>query len=74
MVKGRILDMENMEQLKILIKESIREVLKEERLSLYETLISYVSKKEMREIEERLCSSSDYDKEGFMDMTDWVEK
>ncbi len=45
-------------ELKQLIKESIREVLKEERLTLYETLTSYVSDKEMKEIERKLPSSS----------------
>lgn len=57
-----------------IIKESIRDVLREERLSLYEVLIPYASKKELREIEERYGSPSDYDEKEFKDLTDWVMK
>ena len=56
-------------ELKQLIKESIREVLKEERLTLYETLTSYVSDKEMKEIERKLPSPSEFDETEFKDMT-----
>jgi len=57
-----------------IVKESIRDVLREERLSLYEVLIPYVSKKEMREIEERYGSPSDYDEKEFIDLTNWAMK
>jgi len=36
------------EELKDIIKESVREAIKEERLSLYEVLIPSVSKKSLR--------------------------
>ena len=60
--------------LKLLIKEGLREVLKEERLNLYEILIPYISKKEQHEIEERFGVPADYNEDDFSDMTDWVMK
>jgi hypothetical protein len=65
--------MENSE-LKKLIKESVREVLKEERLKIYEVLIPYVSKSEQREIEKQIGYPSDYSEEDFEDKTDWLYK
>jgi hypothetical protein len=59
-------------ELKELVKESLREVLKEERLRLCQVLIPYVSDQEMQEIQEKLGSPSDYDKSEFINMTDWV--
>ena len=56
------------------MKESIEDALREERLSLYEVLIPYVSKKELRDIEERYRSPSEYDEKDFQNMTDWVIK
>ncbi len=61
-------------QLKEVIKESIREVLHEERLSLCETLIPYITKKEMMEIIQRYGSPQRYKKEEFLDVTDWIKK
>jgi hypothetical protein len=55
-----------------IVKESIEDALREERLSLYEVLIPYVCKKELREIEKRYGSPSDYDEKEFKDLTDWV--
>lgn len=60
------------QMLKDLIKESIREVLKEERLSLYLALIPVVSDKEAREIEAKFSSPSQYNPEEFIDMTNWI--
>lgn len=45
------------EQLKQLVKDSLREVLREERLKLCQVLIPYVSDKEMQEIQAKLGSS-----------------
>jgi hypothetical protein len=59
--------------LKTLIKESIREVLKEERLSLFLALIPSVSDKEMKEILLSTPSPEHYPPENFVDMTDWLE-
>ena len=61
------------DDLKKLIKESIREVLREERLGLCEIMIPRVSKKEMSQIHSELGSPVDYRKDDFTDMTDWVK-
>ncbi|PSB14495.1 hypothetical protein C7B76_16100 [filamentous cyanobacterium CCP2] len=58
---------------KQLVKDSVREVLREERLKLCQVLIPFVSGKEMQEIQEKLGSPSDYDKTEFVNMTDWVK-
>ncbi|WP_416666548.1 hypothetical protein [Egbenema bharatensis] len=59
--------------LKQLVKDSVREVLREERLKLCQVLLPFVSDKEMQEIQEKLGSPSDYDKSEFVNMTDWVK-
>ena len=64
----------NNEKLKEMIKESIREVLKEERLALYEILVPYVTKKELDEIHKKFGSPDKYHEEDFVDMTDWIKK
>lgn len=62
-----------MEILKQLIKESIREVLREERLSLMQVLIPDVSDQEMKEISKNFDSPEKYDEHDFVDMTNWVK-
>jgi hypothetical protein len=52
--------------LKELIKESIREVLREERLALCQILLPDVSKKELQEIEQKFGSPSNYNKDEFI--------
>ena len=59
--------------LKELIKESVREVLQEERLNLSQILIPEVDDREMAEIEKKFNSSANYDLEEFVNMTDWVK-
>ncbi|BAU12270.1 hypothetical protein LEP3755_27990 [Leptolyngbya sp. NIES-3755] len=59
--------------LKQLIKESLREVLREERLKLCQVLIPYVSDKEMQEIQAKLGTPADYKDTEFINMTDWVK-
>ena len=61
------------QELKALIKESVREVLQEERLLLCQLLMPYVSDEEQAEIEAEFGSPSDYDDEELIDMTDWVK-
>ena len=61
------------QMLRDLITESIREVLREERLSLYLSLIPVVSSKEAREIEAKFSAPSQYDPEELIDMTDWIK-
>jgi hypothetical protein len=59
--------------LKELMKESIREVLREERLALCQILLSDVSHKELLEIERKFGSPSNYNKDEFINMTDWLK-
>ena len=59
-------------ELKEMIKESMREVIREERLSLYEILIPYATRKEVNEIEMKFGSPKKYDEEKFVDMTAWI--
>jgi uncharacterized protein with ACT and thioredoxin-like domain len=61
------------QMLRDIIKESIREVLREERLSLFLALIPFASDKEIHEIEARFSAPSHYDPEEFIDMTDWIK-
>ncbi|VXD19489.1 conserved hypothetical protein [Planktothrix serta PCC 8927] len=61
-----------METLKQLMKESIREVIREERLSLMQVLIPDVSDQEMKEIIKKFDSPEKYDEQDFVDMTTWV--
>jgi hypothetical protein len=64
------------QELKALIRESVRdvvrEILREERLALCCALIPRVSEQEMQEIREQLGSPSSYDRDEFVNMTDWV--
>ncbi len=57
------------QELKALIKESVREVLREERLLLSQALIPYVSEKEQKELDEMLGSPSDYEDEESVDIS-----
>jgi hypothetical protein len=57
---------------KKIIKESIKEALREERYLLYDTLIPFVSAKEQKEIESLYGSPENYDENEFEDLTDWV--
>jgi hypothetical protein len=60
-------------ELKALIKESVREVLREERLLLCQVLMPYVSDEEQAEIEAEFGSPSDYNDDELIDMTHWVK-
>ncbi len=57
---------------KEIIKQTVKEALKEERLVLYDTLIPTVSSEEQAEIDSVSGSPEDYDETEFEDMTDWV--
>ncbi|WP_204139389.1 hypothetical protein [Halomicronema sp. CCY15110] len=58
--------------LKALIKESLREVLREERLNLSQLLMPFVSNQEQAEIDASFGSPEDYDDEELINLTDWV--
>ncbi|MDJ0731422.1 MAG: hypothetical protein QNJ33_15670 [Crocosphaera sp.] len=61
------------QELKNLIKESVREVLREERLLLCNMLMPYVSDQEQQALDKELGKPQDYENEELMDMTDWLE-
>ncbi len=63
------------QELKALIKETMREVLQEERLRLCQILIPYVSDEEQRELEADFGVPSEYtdDDDEVVDMTAWVK-
>ena len=58
--------------LKALIKETMREVLQEERLLLCKMLMPYVSDAEQTEINAQFGELDDEDEE-WIDMTEWVK-
>jgi hypothetical protein len=60
-------------ELKKIIKECLREVLKEERLLLCQSLAPYITDEEQAEIEDELGSPINYSEEELMDMTHWVK-
>jgi hypothetical protein len=60
------------QELKALIKETMREVLQEERLQLCKILIPYISDDEQRELEADFGVPSENDDDKVVDMTDWV--
>lgn len=62
------------QELKNLIKESVREVLREERLLLCNMLMPYVSDQEQKELDQELGKPQDYENEELIDITDWVKK
>ncbi len=59
------------DELKLLIKESLAEALKEERTRLYDSIIPFVSKSEMENIEE-LYGENPPETE-YVDATEWFE-
>jgi hypothetical protein len=60
--------------LKDLIRETMREVLKEERILLFKMLMPYVSDEEQAEIDAQFGSPLDEDEdEPWIDMTEWVK-
>ena len=61
------------QELKALIKESMREVLREERLLLCKILMPYVDDAEQAELEAEFGLPSDYTEEETIDMTNWVK-
>jgi hypothetical protein len=60
-------------ELKAMIKESLREVLREERFLLCKVLIPYISDEEQQDLEAAFGLPSGYTDEEVIDMTDWVQ-
>ena len=63
---------EEKKMIKELFRNVIKEVIQEERISFYQSVIPVVSKSETIDVEERYGKPDDYKKEDFADMTDWV--
>jgi len=61
------------QELKALIKETMREVIQEERQKLCQILIPYISDEEQQELEAEFSSLSEEDDEELVDLTDWVK-
>jgi hypothetical protein len=60
--------------LKDLIRETMREVLQEERILLFKMLMPYISDEEQSEIVAQFGSPLDEDEdEAWIDMTEWVK-
>lgn len=60
------------QELRMIIKETMREVLREERLILCKLLMPYVDDAEQAELEAEFGSPSDYANDEAVDMTEWV--
>jgi len=58
------------QMLKALIKESVREVMREEWFKFFELLTPYVDDEEQAEIEAQF-SPANYNDKDFIDVTDW---
>lgn len=61
------------QELQTLIKEAMREVLREERLILCKLLMPYVDDAEQVELEAEFGSPTDYEDDEAIDMTAWVK-
>ena len=59
--------------LKTIIKESVREVMREEWLKFFEMLIPYVDDIEQADIEANF-NPVDYKDDGFVDITGWFNR
>jgi len=55
----------------LLIKETIRETIKEEMLNLYLSILPKVRNEELEDIQKNSFSKSDDD--DYLDITDWVK-
>ena len=62
-----------LQELKMLIKETMREVLREERLMLCKILVPYVNDAEQAELEAEFGSPANYSEDETFDMTAWVK-
>jgi len=62
----------NKNELKLLISESVRSVINEERNKLFEILLPMASKKELNDIIKRFGTPKSYRSKEFKDMTKWV--
>lgn len=61
------------QELKALIKETMKEVIQEERQNLCQILIPYISEEEQQELEAEFGVPSTESEEEIVDLTDWVK-
>jgi hypothetical protein len=59
-------------ELKALLKETMKEVIQEERANLCKILIPYVSDKEQEELEAEFGKPTAESDEELIDLTDWI--
>ncbi|MGD1903528.1 MAG: hypothetical protein ACFB9N_14940 [Geitlerinemataceae cyanobacterium] len=62
------------DQLKTLVKESVREALREEWLKFYQLNLPHVSDDEQAEIDAALGTPDDYNEDEFIDITDLFDR
>jgi hypothetical protein len=60
------------QELKALIKETMKEVIQEERYNLCQVLIPYIDEEEQQELEAEFGIPSKESDEELVDLTDWV--
>jgi hypothetical protein len=61
------------QELKALIKETMKGVIQEERHNLYQALIPYVDEEEQQELEAEFGIPLEKSDEELVDLTDWVK-
>jgi len=64
---------EERNMIKEIFRDVINEVILEERISFYPTIVPVASKAEIKDIEKLYGDPKDYKKEDFVDMSDWVK-
>lgn len=64
--------LEERETIKELFRDVINEVILQERINFYPKIIPIVSQAENENIEKNYGSPDDYNKNDFVDMTDWL--
>lgn len=65
--------LEERETIKELFRDVIKEVILQERINFYPKIIPIVSDAEIENIEKYYGSPQDYNKDDFVDMTDWLK-
>jgi hypothetical protein len=64
--------LEQKSYLKDIFREVLHEVIREERINFYQSIIPEATEAEIKDIEKRYGSPDNYKKEDFADRTDWI--
>ncbi len=59
--------------IKEIFRDVINEVIREERIVFYDSIIPFASRPETEDIEKLYGCPDDYKKEDFVDMTNWAK-